>query len=251
MHLVMLLNSLKCSKIILMKINNIIYRLNYVKKNKWSKHKAIQYILYPEALKTLHCAFENMLDGYYDESMMLNRSIYETSLRIVFVGCYPDEWEAIFINRKKKMQFNVAAFVKDHLRIDWESVYKFMSIISHSKAHKNAKKILELTQAGGEHLIGLEYELDIKSLFMALNMIAFNMCLLFHLMVSIFEGDINSDPILEKRADRISKIDQVLLGLIETNPKSGYSARMKDIIKIGKIIRLAEMGGDWQSVAKS
>jgi hypothetical protein len=230
-------------------IYTVIYRLNFVKKDSWSAHKGIQYLLYPEAMKTLHRAFEDMIDGYYDESMMLNRSVYETFLRIVFVSCYPREWEAIFVTRKDRMKFDVTSFVADHLRVDWRSVYRFMSVIAHSKAHRNLKKLQELSRKEAD-AIGLEYNADRKLLQMCVNTITFNMCILFHALVVVFGRDFDQDIILRDRSARLAKLDQVLLGQIETNSQPKYASRARDIVKIGKIIETADAGGDWQAVAR-
>lgn len=53
----------------------IIELLNHAKKDHWSQSKCHQYAIFPETLKTLHCAFENLTNGYYDEALMLMRFV--------------------------------------------------------------------------------------------------------------------------------------------------------------------------------
>lgn len=226
-----------------------IHYLNFVPKNDWSKHKAIQFLLYPESLKTLHRAFEDVLDGYYDEAMMLNRSVYETFLRIVFLSCYPNEWEAIFYKRPDRMKFDVTSLTQDHLKVDWKSLYKIMSLISHSKVGKILKKLIKISQRQEKVIVELEYSPDDTSLFMAVNILTFNLCILFHSLTAIFSEDFNRHPELQKRSGRLFEIDKALLGMIEANPKVKFSSRARDIRKIGDIIKTADAGGDWRHVA--
>ncbi len=230
-------------------LNIVIQYLNYVPKKNWKMHKSVQYLLYPEVMKTLHRAFEDAIDGYYDEAIMLLRSVYETFLRIVFLSCYPREWEAIFFDRKNKMNFNVTNFVKDHLNLEWSFVYRIMSKVHHSKVHKNLTSLIEISKPNNKGLIIMEYGLDKKLLYMAVNFITFNLCCLFHVMMSIFGDDLHSYDKLKTRITRLKKIDRILLGLIETNPREKFSSIAKDLRKVGEIIKSADSGKDWKKIA--
>ncbi|MGH7908721.1 MAG: hypothetical protein ACRENW_02590 [Thermodesulfobacteriota bacterium] len=229
-------------------LNIAIQYLNFVPKKTWEMHKSIQYLLYPEAMKTLHRAFEDTIDGYYDEAMMLLRSVYETSLRILFLSCYPKEWEAIFFDRKNKMNFKVTGFAKDHLKLDWDFIYRIMSKIHHSKVTKNLSSLIRRSKPNTNDPIIIEYRVDKELLWMAINFITFNLCCLFHVMMSIFKDDFDKHDNLKVRMDRLKKIDQILLGLIEANPKEKFASLAKDLKKVGKIIKYADSGKDWKKI---
>ena len=124
-------------------LNLIIQFLNFVPKEQWGKSKGSQYLLYPETMKTLHRAFEDTIDGYYDEAMILNRSVYESFLRIVFASRHSQDYESIFTSIKGKVAFNVTNFVKDDLKLDWGFLYRIMSAIHHSKKHKHLKRLTD------------------------------------------------------------------------------------------------------------
>ncbi|MFH1289050.1 MAG: hypothetical protein ABII25_10230 [bacterium] len=222
----------------------VIDYLNYVPSDKWENHKKFQNLLYPEALKTLHCSFEILINGYYDESIMLCRSAYETFFRIIFLSCYPKEWEAIFVDRKGKIQFNVTSFCKDHLNIDWEFIYKIMCLMSHSKNFRNMEKLKKIWEKKAKEKITLIYSLNEDSLKMAINNIILTLSCLFHIIIPIFEEDLQNYIGFNK----VIKRDLILLGIIE-DTKSDFSALSKDIVKIGKIIKIANSGGDWEKVA--
>lgn len=230
-------------------LNTIVGRLNFVKKDGWHKHNGSQYLFYPDALKTLHRAFEDTLDGYYDEAMMLIRSVYETFLRIVFISCYPQEWDAVYMNRKSKMNFEVTGFVKDHLKLDWEFMYRLMSRVSHSKTHSYLKEVIKRAQAPSKDLVCLQYKPSPKMIWMPINGICFVQSCLYHVLLVLFEKDFPGDKMLAPRLDRILKIDRALLLIIKGNDQNKFGELANGIIKIGKIIKAAESGKDWKSLA--
>ncbi len=230
-------------------INIVIQLLNFVPKENWKMHKAIQYLLYPEAMKTLHRAFEDLIDGYYDESLMLVRSVYETFLRIVFLSCYPTEWEAVFFDRKNKMNFNVTSFVKDHLKVNLDLVYRFTSKVHHSKIHKNLQSLVERSKPNTGNPIRLEYKGDRKSMEISVNFLTLVLACLFHSMISIFGEDFHGYLKLEDRIARLMRIDRILLSLVALHPKEKFASFSGGLEKIGEIIRAADSGKDWKQIA--
>ena len=230
-------------------LNIIIQYLNYVPKENWNKQKSTQYLIIPETMKTLHRSIEDALDGYYDESIMLNRSVYETLIRVVFLSCYPDEWEAVFIERKNKMRFEVTGFVKDHLKVHWHWQYQLMCCVAHSKIYNHLSRIKEINEDPVKGTVFLKYSKDFTALSAAMNISLFNLCALVHILVSIFEKDFENYDNLEKRKDNIHEIDESLRSLIQLNERQNFKLLAKDIEKVGMIIRSAESGNDWKMIA--
>lgn len=229
-------------------LNIVIDLLNYVSKNKWPKHRSIQYALYPETLKTLHCSFEIAINGYYYEAAILARNVFETYLRMVFISCFPSDWESVFTDLKGRRRFDVTSLMKDHLKVDWFFAYRLMCKAAHSKAHYHLKKIIDLSK-NPKQPIQLEYKGDRKALFMAVNIVMLDLALLFHMMITLFKPDFDSHADLKKRRPRLEKIDSILLGLIQANERPKFSAIANDIIKIEKIMLAADSGGDWSVFA--
>lgn len=228
-------------------INTIVYLLNFVPKTEWKDHKTIQYLLYPEALKTLHCAFEIGLNGYYDESLMLVRSAYETFVRIVYVSCNPSDYDSIFVKIKDRPKFIVTNFVEDDLKVDWRWIYHLLSAVTHSKKHKAFSARKSLIE-GPKKEIQLEYEFSEQGMHMFINLLTFVFACLFHAMRTIFDTDFPATKELADRVERVSKIDDLLLGIIEKNPSSKFGDIAKDLRKIGEIIRAADSGKDWSTI---
>ncbi len=222
-------------------LNLSLQLLNGVSRNDWKTHKRLQNLLLPEAMKSLHRAFEDTISGYHDESVILNRSVYETFLRIVFLSCYPDDHYSIIEQKEGKTAFIVTNFVKENLRLDWEWLYKLMSIISHSKKHRLLKAVTTPMEGNGVYL---DYSWDEDGMRIARNIIMFNLACLHHALVSIFCCDLP-----QEHMERINKVDRVLLGIIAANPKEDYSRLHFDIQKVGSVVKSADAGEDWKAMA--
>lgn len=221
-------------------MNELIALLNYVPKERWSNIKIIQYLMFPETMKTLHRSFEDLNDGYYDESMMLNRSVYETFLRIVFISCFPNDYESVFVKPKKgRIAFNVSNFPRDTLKLNWDFLYGIMSAIHHSKKHRILTEITS-RQVDPNQIVSLLYQSDKKiGMPMCVNIIMFNLTCLFHALISIFYDDFDSSEKTKLKKKRWLDVDKALLMIIGCNPKPDFACLAKDIEKIGNIIQTA------------
>lgn len=230
-------------------MNELITLLNYVPKESWPETKAIQYLMFPETMKTMYRAFEDVNDGYYDESMMLSRSVYETFLRIVFISCFPSDYESVFVKAKKgRLAFNVTNFQKDILKLDWAYIYGIMSAIHHSKKHRVLADITS-RQTNPKQIVRLVYESDSKTgMPMCVNIIMFNLACLFHALISIFHDDYERSKQTKLKKKRWLAVDKALLMIISCNPRPDFAILATDINKIGRIIRAANREKDWKAL---
>ena len=226
-------------------LNIVISSLNYLPKETWPHYKGLQYLMFPETLKTLHRAFEDIVAGYYDEAVMLLRSVYETYVKMIFIACYPEDYEAVFRDRKGKRNFNCTNFVKDELRFDWEFIYRFMSYASHSKMHLILAELIKLSKKEEKNPIRLEYKYDKDAISRPMNLSTFLLYALFNLMMVTFKDDIDNSTIDKKDIARMIKIDKALKGVLESLPNS-LSSITKDIDKIDTILSSVKHGKGWK-----
>ncbi|OGQ06971.1 MAG: hypothetical protein A3G32_07180 [Deltaproteobacteria bacterium RIFCSPLOWO2_12_FULL_40_28] len=242
-------NFIKQFEVFFNDMNELVVLLNYVPKDDWPYTKKIQYLMFPETMKTLHRAFEDLNDGYYDESMMLNRSIYETFLRIVFISCFPNDHESVFIKPEKgKVTFNVSNFPNDILKLKWDFLYRIMSAIHHSKKHRVLSEIIS-RQSDPNQIVRLLYQSDKNfGMPMCVNIIMFNLACLFHALVSIFYGDFDNSEKTKPKKERWLNVNKAFLMIISCNPKPDFANLSKDLEKIGNIIRMANEKKDWRSL---
>lgn len=228
-------------------LNTAISSLNYLPKENWPQYKGIQYLMFPEALKTLHRAFEDVVAGYYDEAVMLLRSVYETYIKMVFIACYPEDYEAIFRDRKGKRNFNLTNFVKNNLHLDWEFIYRFMSYASHSKMHLILEKLVKLSKKEDKSPIRLEYKYDKDAISRPINLSTFLLYALFNTMLVTFKDDFDNSKIDRNYIIRMVKIDKALRGILESLPNK-FSSIVKDIDRIDIILERAKQGKDWKTL---
>lgn len=230
-------------------MSELVTLLNYVPKESWSDAKGMQYLMFPEVMKTLHRAFEDVNDGYYDESMMLSRSIYETFLRIVFISCFPNDYESVFVKPKKgKVVFNVSNFLKDSLKLNWDFLYRIMSAIHHSKKHRTLTAITS-RQDNPNQIVRLIYQSDKKiGMPMCVNITMFNLACLFHALISIFHNDFDGSEKTKSKKKRWLDVDKALLMILSCNPKPDFANLATDIEKIGNVMRTASEQKDWKAL---
>ena len=228
-------------------LNNTISNLNFIPKENWLQYKSLSYLMFPETLKTLHRAFEDTVAGYYEEAVILLRNVYETYIRMIFIICYPEDYEAIFTNRKHKRNFNLTNFVKDDLHFDWEFLYRFMSYVSHSKMHLILMRLIKLSKKEDRNPIRLEYKYDRDAISRPMNLSTFLLYVLFNFMLETFRDDFNNSRIKEEDILKMSKIDKTLRGILESLPNK-FSSIVKDIDKVDKIIHAVKQGKDWNNI---
>lgn len=228
-------------------LNNTISQLNFAPKKDWPQYKNLQFLMFPETLKTLHRAFEDTVDGYYEEAVMLLRSVYETYIRMIFIVCYPNDYEAIFYDRKNKRIFNLTNFVKDELRFEGGFIYRYMSFVSHSKNHLTLMRLVKLSKGEDKNPIRLKYKYDEKAISIPVNNSTYLLCALFNIMLVTFREDFVNSNINQNEIERMVKIDKALKGILESLPNK-FKEIVKDIDKVDKIIEEVKHGNDWKKI---
>lgn len=226
----------------------LIRTLNYVKKDKWPQERAVQYILFPECLKTLHRGFEDTLDGYYDEAEMLHRSVFETILRIVFASCYPADWEAVLYDRDGKRSFKVTPFFRDDLKLDWVYLYSTMCRISHSKTHIHIPMIGKISRGEKHEEITLEYRFDEKYIWLPVNTSVFLLYGLLSLALALFLDDLEAAGAKAEHIQRAKDGRAILRHHILGNAKEKFQRLVPDIEMLEKVIAASKAGKDWKGL---
>ncbi|MBN1621589.1 MAG: hypothetical protein JW871_03260 [Endomicrobiales bacterium] len=214
-------------------LNLVVQKLNYVEKKNWKPEKSIQYLHYPETMKTLHRAFEDVLDGYYEESLMLLRCVYEAYIKMIFVSYYPEDRESIFVDRNGRVGFNLTNFIEHQLKFDWKFIYKVLSVSSHAKSHTHLKRLIKISEKKDSKPIQLIYYTDKKEASRSVNIIYFLLYALLHFLDFIANEDI--DQALDAtEKQRYIDVLKVLRSILETTPS--FSKVVNDIDKIKDII---------------
>lgn len=219
-------------------LNVIIEILNFSNRSKWSQVQVTHLIINAEILKTLHRAFEDIIDGYYDEALILLRCVYESYIKILFIYYFPNDIFAILYNCKGKRNFNLTNFIRNDLKLDWTFLYRLMSSKTHGKSGNALQKIIEISKGKYKAPICLKFKFDKQIFESAMNISTFLLYVLIHLINISFNDDLKN---LEKYNNIIlnfQNVDLALKGILERLPEPNkFPSIVKDINdKIDKII---------------
>ncbi len=118
-------------------IVNLMFAVNYAKKDVWTKRRWHQYLLLHSNMKTIRSSFERAIKGFYMDSVILIRPVYESVILSIFMTCYPEcvdyicfDDDYIKQNYRGSRMFNLTSFLKKDLGLDW-ATYKILSKSSH------------------------------------------------------------------------------------------------------------------------
>jgi hypothetical protein len=168
---------------------DISYNLNYLKKKDWPKNRALQYVIATHALKQFYSAYDLYQSGFYEDSLALIRSIYESFLRIVFISCNPaTPSNAYYFKGQTGPRFNATGFVKDELGLKWEN-YSVLSVFAHSNTFRVIEEMVDNVMKGQNKPISLKYESDDDMISAVVNYLLFMIVAFMRLFNEVFMID--------------------------------------------------------------
>ncbi len=211
-------------------MQDIIYTLNFVKKENWSKSKCYQYLIFPEAVKSLHCACENTINGYYDEATILMRSIFELFLSLVFLSKYPDNIEGLLLTGIKEVpkgtpKFNATNLLTDVLKIKKQdgknfSFFSLLSLFTHGKKPTLLNAYLERTNHQKITPISIELSYNETSSNFCINNLIDLQHLFFRSIMTLFSTEIDTSPQFASKLSNLKKLDKELEELVKNNEEA-------------------------------
>lgn len=212
-------------------INMLIQILNYADKQNWPQSKGYQYLLLPETIKTLHCAYEITLNGYYDEAQILIRCVFENFLRIVFLSKYPDDLEGVLVTKPQNgvTKFNATNVVEHVLKMDSSWLYSLMSSFTHGKKPKMLRELTDRSN-GKKGPIILEYQSDKESTASCINLLMLMQHLILRSMLVLFSTEIENTKKYQSRIDQIRLADNILEAIQTTNSNENFRTYVKRLI---------------------
>lgn len=228
----------------------IIYELNFLDKSQWPHHRTYQYLFFPGALLSLWRSFQTAIEGFYGESVMIIRSVFESYLRMVFISFYPQSWESAVskIKLKNRPNFSVSNFIEHKLKVDWVWIYEFQSYYSHAKQFEVIKTLKQTISGVLQEPIVCRLAFDEKQFRMCLNFCCISTYALLTLIREFFP-EVHDHPNLIPRGKQRFQATLKFSHLIVEGIKGELSKAAADIDKISKMVRAAERGEDWESLA--
>ncbi len=141
--------------------------VNYVEKETWSNDRMVQFLALKNTLAPLYSSYDRLISGFYGDSMILLRTVYETLLRILFISYSDGDPYASFVYPapEGEPQFQVKNFLKDHLKVKWNFIYELLCQFAHSNAFELKRDVMKLHTEGLTEPIkfNLKYDAEMMS----------------------------------------------------------------------------------------
>ena len=227
--------------------------VNYINnKISWPSYRYVQFINFNKNLPTLYVSFDCLMSGFYGESMMLFRPVYEAFIKNVYITCNPIDPGAVIAGKKGKMnsRFNLTNFIEQELCLDW-SKYFLSSTFSHSNQYYVGKEIEKINN--NPHSGSFPFVEKTWDPLIPLHFIRFMLLVYLKSFVTLFATETNEKITLEDINDA-----KEFIRLIEAdfntikNPKGleYWPTVIKDVQDIFGLMTEVESGGEWRAVWK-
>lgn len=225
--------------------------LNYVPKSNWPNHRGVQYCFFPGMMETLFKAFDDCLDGFYDESAILHRVVFETIFKIIFVSCYPNDFESVYLKAKsqKRRKFNLTHFLEKDLKIDWLYMWDLGSRATHGKTHRVLSLICD-TYRGKKRPVSYNLCYDKEKISSPLNQSLLLSWCSIRLILILFPELLEIKKIPDEFKEKLRTAEKALREILLHMPNK-LKETVSDFDYIEKIITTAESGKDWKQVIKT
>lgn len=115
-------------------------------KEQWQNPHIAQFLLLHHNASSFESAARLLGSGFYNDAIAVTRSAYETLIRMLWVGCFPDVAFNVLVHSpgRGEKSFNLTGFLRDELRFDWAKIYSVLSTFAHSNSFPTLKAVSEL-----------------------------------------------------------------------------------------------------------
>lgn len=214
--------------------------LNYAPKGDWPKHRSSQYPFFPNMLETLYRANDDFMDGFYDEANMLNRSVFDSIMRIIWASCHKEHHNTIWAKKEKGTpDFNVTHFLEHELKVDWKFIWDYASMATHGKRHRVLFFLMELIR-GKVKPVSWNLKYDKYQVTHPMNVATEMLWLTLRLLITLFP-DLSNEKIFKREGMEKLKIAEAgLREMVAGIPSDKTQIFLEEVDKVFKILEAAE-----------
>ncbi len=229
-------------------INEIIIGVNYIDKTKWPKYRGLQLLLLIHNLRSLYSAFDRLIKGHWEDTLIIGRTNLESFIKIIWISCYPDRADSAILDLKDRgRKFNFTNFVNDELKLTWND-YKTMSDIIHGNKPAVIKDMIAIHKKTKKYPIVLELKFDRKYFEVGVNYIVF--LSLSYLMVTNRLFATSSNEYLKKETiEDACELERLWKETLLSHPRGHWPKVVKDVDDMLQMVEKTEKeGGDWKDI---
>jgi hypothetical protein len=223
--------------------------LNYAPKTDWPKHRSSQYPFFPNMLETLYRANDDFMDGFYDEANMLNRSVFESIIRVIWASCNKEHHNTIWTKKEKGApEFNVSNFLKHDLIVDWDYIWGYSSMATHGKRHRVLFLLMDLVR-GKPRSVSWNLKYDKHLVTHPMNISTDMLWLILRLLRTLFP-DLSNPAIFKREGmERLTIAEAGLREMVAGIPTDKTKVFLVEVDKVFKILDAAEQNTPWRQLA--
>jgi len=224
-----------------------VHAINYLDRSDWPKHRGIQFLTLVNNLKPLFSSYQRLIEGFYEDSLILIRPVYESFIKIIYITCNPKYPYKILAGRKDPdgKKFNLSNFLKQELKLNWHS-YGYLSAMSHANYYSILSEAIDLFQKKSKEVSALKFSYDEKLFGVGTNDINFLLLVYMKLIVELFATKTN-DVLSEEMIGKAQKFIKLQHESFLVHPKEHLPEVAKDVKDVFEMIRRAESGEDWKN----
>lgn len=226
-------------------IVEIFHAVNYIDKTEWPRHRSVQFLLFVHNLKSLYSSFERLIHGFYEDSIILARPVYEAFIKSVYITCNPADPYAVVAGSKGTMQkkFNLSHFLKDDLKLEWHD-YRLFSAWAHANQYSILREAVDIHQRGQREAIALKFQFDKKLFELGMNHVDYLLLINLKAIVALFATSTNH-VLKQEMMDRAIELIDLGERSIALHPKDYWPKVAKDTKDIFEMIVETESNKNW------
>lgn len=225
------------------------YAINYIEKSHWPKHRGVQFLLMVHNLKSLYSSFNLFTRGFYEDSLILARSVYESFIKAIYISCYPVDPAAIAASRKGNdgRKFNLTNFIRDELKLDWHD-YGLSSAFAHANFFSVLSELRRIQEGNYKEAVTLKFQFDKKLAEVCINYLNYLLLVNLKELQTLFATSMNH-ILTPEMVNKINKLIVLRERNILMHPKDYWPKVVKDTQDIFHMIEVVETTQkDWKQV---
>lgn len=226
--------------------NQIILGINYINKDSWPKHRALQFLFVIHNLRVLYSATDRLLKGHWEDSLVLMRVNLEALVRIIWISCHPSRLDASVTKTKDKgKQFNFTNFTRDELKLKWHD-YQFMSPLSHGATILVLMDWLAIYKKEKQYPLQLERKFDKIYFELCANTIDFLEVAYLMFLTEVFATGVNDSYLPQSLIEEARQYTKLKQETMRSHPREYWPQVAKDLEDLMKLIQACDNGGDYK-----
>lgn len=233
--------------------------INYLDKSHWPAHRSLQFIIATHSLKQFYSSYTLLLDGAYEDAITIQRSLYESFLRVVFISLHPADAYNVYNYRNPSSPQSGTRFsatnLVNNLGFGW-TTYNIMSMFAHSNMYNVVETGARIVTDGQNEAIALMYEKNDDMISIVVNFMVFLFAAYLKLFSEVFTVNYPAaETNIKRHLESLSEYKDVAMRTVKEHSVSKYWRQVGiDVEDLFRLINVMDGGlsldwhQEWQRI---